>query len=448
MKVDPISARSNSWCPLPWVHLSYSNRGALRLCSHSRSLGNTNTYVENIRQKPSFLENRNTPFLNEVRSFMKRGEWHPACKRCQKDVNAGLDAKILQERRHLESKFRWEEADAITREDGVLLEKPPLLTLDLRLGNRCNFKCVMCYPGESHRWYRDYVKGLGESHYDDHGQEMEIIVSEGGTYTVKNSPYEWIEENTVYDLIENHAGEIQKIFIAGGEPFLIEKHMQLLERISQSEGASNIELEYSTNLSKLPNPIPDFWESFKSVRLAISLDGHEEVNTAIRYGSQWSEILENLQRVDKSKANVSAHISTTVNLLNIEHLPFWVHWIHRQGYKKIGKNPEKICALHPVYSPEMLSTRLLDPDEIFSLKKRWSIVLEELTTTSSMKRSISRQIDPYLKWSESNLSADAKRLAKLRLIKFIDYISTERNQDWCKISPWFYKQFNSWRASV
>jgi MoaA/NifB/PqqE/SkfB family radical SAM enzyme len=49
--------------------------------------------------------------------------------------------------------FTKEDAVSITQSDGALIEQQ-VLSLDLRLGNKCNLQCVMCYPGESNQWYK------------------------------------------------------------------------------------------------------------------------------------------------------------------------------------------------------------------------------------------------------------------------------------------------------
>ena len=60
--------------------------------------------------------------------------------------------------------FTPEMAYANTKEDGTLKESK-ILSVDLRVGNQCNLRCVMCFPGESTRWYRDYKEILQETHF-------------------------------------------------------------------------------------------------------------------------------------------------------------------------------------------------------------------------------------------------------------------------------------------
>lgn len=442
----PLEPEMNStWCPLPWVHLSYSNRGALRLCSHSRSLGDLNTYSDSKTE--SFLENRNSRFLNEVRSSMQKNEWHSVCERCKKDSEAGMNSRIEQERQRFSSYFNQEQASLITAKDGSLIEEPPLLSIDLRLGNRCNFKCVMCYPGESHKLYKDYALGTGEWEFDDHGQKIEITQSSSGHFEVKDSPYDWVDSDDVYNLIESKGDTLKKVFIAGGEPFLLEKHLKLLDKISLSPNAKNLELEYSTNLSVLPNPIPEYWQKFKSVRLGVSLDGQGVVNEAIRYGSQWGVLVDNLRRLDQSPSNINVHISTTLSILNIEHLPSWLKWVRDQKFQKIAKNPLKTCALHPVYSPQMLSLRLLSDLELKSLRSLWDKTLNSISENHKDQVEIESQILPFLEWAKTSLSKQEQIIAKKRLFKYMDYISEQRNQNWTLISPWFFENLKNWKET-
>ncbi|MEM7646093.1 MAG: hypothetical protein AAF203_04215, partial [Pseudomonadota bacterium] len=186
-----------------------------------------NVYQRNPNVR-DFHENRNQPILQEVRASILKNSWHSLCERCKKDSSAKLNSRNSYEAKHFDQLFNKEKALKITQEDGFVSSPPPLLSIDLRLGNHCNLKCMMCYPGESNKLTKDYALGTGEFEFDDHGQKQEIIVNNESQYLVKNSPYEWIDNQDIFDQLSNLGGQVHKIFLAGGEPFLAKNHLHFL----------------------------------------------------------------------------------------------------------------------------------------------------------------------------------------------------------------------------
>ena len=67
--------------------------------------------------------------------------------------------------------FTPEMAYANTNEDGTL-KQSKILSVDLRVGHQCNLRCVMCFPGESTKWYKDYEEILGETQFGVDGSKI------------------------------------------------------------------------------------------------------------------------------------------------------------------------------------------------------------------------------------------------------------------------------------
>ena len=57
---------------------------------------------------------------------------------------------------------------------------------DLRFGNLCNLKCVMCGPQSSSMWYKDWAHVQHRSHFEDRGQKN-IFKDKG----VDSDVYDW-----------------------------------------------------------------------------------------------------------------------------------------------------------------------------------------------------------------------------------------------------------------
>ena len=260
------------WCPLPWTHLSVNNDGTLRLCSHAQS--SSKKFLLDLTVDDLDNDVLNCDLLKKVRQEMLSGEMPEQCIRCKND---GENSRRLREIEKHKDFFTKENAQNITTETGYVVDSK-FYTYDLRLGNECNIRCIMCFPGESSQWERDY-KGIFGHDYD----------KPIGSF--------WSKDKDQIKLLVDNAKYVKKINFGGGEPFLIKRHKELLELLIELCYSNNIELEYSTNLTVLPDYILKYWTHFKHVELCISIDGIGKINNAIRYPSKWETIEDNLKKL-------------------------------------------------------------------------------------------------------------------------------------------------------
>jgi sulfatase maturation enzyme AslB (radical SAM superfamily) len=135
---------------------------------------------------------------------------------------------------------------------------------------------------------------------------------------------DWIDTRILLELFERFAPELDELHFAGGEPFLISAMFDVLRYLVDRGLASRISLAYVSNLTAFPEALRDLWPHFKGVRLSVSLDGHERVNSYIRFPSVWKSLQANLRTVD-SDANTlnfkTLRFYTTVQVYNVFSLP-------------------------------------------------------------------------------------------------------------------------------
>ena len=160
----------DSWCVLPWTHVSVKGNGAFRVCCHSNSSESRgmlqDSKGENLHvSKASWQEVVNSDRMKSVRKDMLNGKWPEACLRCEREFKSGMKSRNIYERSMIAELTSAEEypsytkAKALTRDDGSIDNKDfPVSFLDIRFGNLCNLKCVMCSPTDSNQWYDDYNK--------------------------------------------------------------------------------------------------------------------------------------------------------------------------------------------------------------------------------------------------------------------------------------------------
>ena len=419
---------NNIWCPIPWSHVAVKSNGYLRLCSHSQSGGNKRTVLEN-NGTPLRIEDidsiANCDTLKEVRSKFLNNEWPDQCRRCRIEHESGK-----RSRNEWESTmygFTKDDAQKITQSDGSVSEYK-ILSLDLRLGNKCNLQCVMCYPGESNQWYKiqEYVTG-----------HRVFMIDEIKYDVYDHKDFTWCEQEDYYLLIANQSKYVQKIKFGGGEPFIVKQHIALLNTLIEQGVAKNIELEYSINVTILPQYVFELFPHFKLVKICASIDGTETVNEAIRYPTRWSVVEKNLDILDNTPSNISVFTSTTVSILNLENIVAWMEWLNNKQFKKINKDTFSGVVSHPVMNPKYLNIGLLSEEQ----QTRMFAYLKQQTTDVEILAKLN-QWEVYAKKMPITSEEIIKGRGELK--KFFANMGNVQGNNWATIFPKCYEMIQEW----
>lgn len=335
--------KSNTFCPLPWNSLSIRNNGDFRLCC------NANSYTKNkgiIRkddgtpfnaEKDDWEDVRNSELIQDVKTSMEKGEWHTECERCKQEEKSG----VLSRRQ-----YENENWPNVKRNN-------PIDFIDIRYGNFCNMKCRMCGPSDSHMWYTDYVKLNGTTTYKDTHQVIELTQKDNGKY--ESDQYYWFKN--YLEQFKKATEHVKKIYIAGGEPLIIEEHYTALERLIELDRAKDIHLEYNTNMTTIPDKVLALWEQFKKVSIGASIDGYGKVFEYQRPPGKWPSIYKNLQKVNDR--NLNLWITYTVTVYNVFHLPEFMKWkLEESGLDNFNKH-RLIVSHHICHTPKHTNIKVL-----------------------------------------------------------------------------------------
>lgn len=419
---------NNLWCPLPWSHIAVKSNGALRICSHSQSGGNKNTLLEKDGQTVRIDDigiALNSDTLKDVRLQFLNNQWPEQCRRCKIEQEAGKRSRNQWEATMYE--FTKEDAVGITLADGTLTSQQ-ILSMDLRLGNKCNLQCVMCYPGESNQWNKIQEQITGSK----------VFMIDDVTYTTDgHKHFEWCNREEYYQLLTAHAKYLQKIKFGGGEPWLVKQHLTLLKNLLEQDLAKNIELEYSINVTILPQEFLRTIDQFKFVKLCCSVDGYGEVNEAIRYPTKWSVVEKNLDFLDTAPPNSAIFTSTTISILNIEHFVTWMQWLESKQFKKINTDTYSSTVSHPVMNPKYLNLGLMTSEQA----TRMFDYLKEQATNADMLTTL-EQWEDYTKTlpiTDEEIIQGRKDLAD-----FFVKMSAIQCKDWKSIFPKCYEMIQEW----
>lgn len=201
-----------------------------------------------------------------------------------------------------------------------------LCSLEVRLSNICNQRCLHCEPAFSSEWVK-YIGG-----------EIQ-----------KLSQGELLRSRLSTEIMSG----LKVLNISGGEPLIQKQQFALLEEIHSF--AENIELYYNSNLNNIvisPKELVRIWGKFRKVHIKISLDGNPQIYSFFRKGGSLSKVEENLRVIRDLFDEDFLHVSGTFTscALNITKLVSSIKYFIGLGVFFHSSN---------VVDPEHLRSRVL-----------------------------------------------------------------------------------------
>ena len=384
---------TDTFCAVPWVAMSTKPNGTARVCclmySHyNQGIINDEHGTPYNYRDASFDDIINGQMAREVRLSLLQGIRHPSCATCWVKEDAGSNSRRLQTNKIYSNEFTLREAREYTDEEGYSRWQPSYY--DLRFGNLCNLKCVMCHPSSSSQWYDDYVLLNGATSYNDGGTVVQMTKQSNGKHTVDGT-YDWWQSSHFWQQLEDKIPFMKQIYLVGGEPMLIEPHYEFLGKIIASGRAGEITLEYDTNMTAVHYKALDLWKHFKAITLRISLEDYGIQNDYIRFPSKWTAIEKNIGTIRASKLdNIELSFSTTWQILNSYTICQLLDWYHENGFQ--------------------YHVRILNSPSNFDVK------VLPVTAKSTL-------IDIYEKWAGD----DAKKLKNISVL--VNYLRSTKDYD-------------------
>lgn len=428
-KFDPTSI-SPTFCILPWIHMSTRPNGHMRVCctANASSAGATNDkkeggeigIVKNDNGKPanlnhtSLLDGWNNSYMKTVRKMMLQGEVPPSCRKCFKEESAGHRSKRNWETEYWNQRLDTESIVEATEEDGSVA--PKMYYVDLRLGTKCNLKCIMCSPHDSSMWVSDWNK----LYPNIANKDLKEVMGWTNKGRVNGASYNWHKDNPVFwEQLYDQIPHMKQLYFAGGESTIIKEHYELLEECIRRGHAKNIELRYNSNGVEMPEKLFELWTHFKRIRFHFSIDSIHEMNDYIRFPSKWPEIEKQLDRLEQTPDNVEITIACAVQMLNMHYIPDFIQWKIEKEYKKINPWPlgAGLINYHFVYHPAHLNVKVFP---------KW------------MKDKIAKKYEDFYVWLKENYRDDPAFLESSYGIKRLKgMVSFMHSEDWSQRMPQF-----------
>ena len=439
----------DTFCPIPWNFQAVRNNGDIRICCQANVTQNQGVIRHTDgtpynAQRDSLEDARNADLMKAVRKNMLEGIWSQECGRCQQEEEAGLNSRRQYEQQNWPT-FTIDKARDVTDEDGNVNDIP-VTYYDLRFGNLCNLACRMCGPTDSHTWFEQWVDYHKTNDYiDTHGTVTLQRNAKGRLFT---NDYDWHGSNVFWDSIEQNIPNIRHVYMAGGEPMMIERHYEFLQKCIDSGYAKKIIIEYNTNMTALPPRVLAMWKHFRQVRVGASIDGYGDMVEYQRWPLKWKSAYKNLQKLDDicvENKNIFAWLACTVTAYNVFHIPEFMWWkLKESGFKKINSSKKRpIITHHVAHGPKRTNIKLLSTElkeELFHHYKLW----EEKFIQDN-------EIDPHTKDNAVNILDSILKFANKEdyaqdylqeFVNFTNYLDKTRNQSILDVAPQYSKIFD------
>tara|TARA_B100000424_G_C22937752_1_gene498968 strand:+ start:1190 stop:2461 length:1272 start_codon:yes stop_codon:yes gene_type:complete len=310
---------TDNFCVVPWVQMATKPIGSARVCClMTNSSDEMKGVVTNEKGTPynlgtdSIDEIKNGKKYRDLRLSMLANERHADCTTCWTKEDMGHSSRRKMTNKIYEDTFNYNNAIKVTDKQGYTNYEPSYW--DLRFGNLCNLKCVMCHPASSNQWYEDFVLLNNNTRFWDGGKPVDLM--KVGKKYKDQGQYNWWDNDFFWKKLESKIPFLKMVYLVGGEPMLIEPHYNFLEKVIISGKAKDVTLEYDTNLTHIHQRALDYWREFKTVLLRISLEDAKDQFNYIRYPANWDSVFENVKIITKELKNVDIRFTTTWQILN------------------------------------------------------------------------------------------------------------------------------------
>lgn len=264
---------SKTYCVMPWLNISVDPDGSIKPCCEAHyhfkkpdgskfNLGSDK--IEDIYNSEDFVN---------MRTSMLEGKPVTGCETCYRNEEMSGHSSRTYNNAHWKIKFTKPVAEINIK------------YFDLRFGNLCNLMCRSCNPRNSSQLEKE-LKLLSNTNISKY-------IGSGYDYDIN----QWYLTDTFDKNIESQIHNIKWLYITGGEPTIVEKNIELLEKIIAAGRSKSITLSFNTNMT---NTKPKFYELIKQFRHVIcisSIDGYGDMQEYLRYPSDWNQISHNLKEL-------------------------------------------------------------------------------------------------------------------------------------------------------
>jgi molybdenum cofactor biosynthesis enzyme MoaA len=289
---------TSTHCQAAYHSICVNQNGTLEPCCQ---------YTASI--KPGHRYNKFEQYLADIPTKMqadaKNGIEHAGCIKCYREEKHGWPTLRRTQN-------EWYSSGV--KEVSV---NNPIYHLELRLGNFCNLKCLMCSPDQS-----SSIAAERHTHRDR-------FIQIGAYLGSGDMPYYWKEEEFKQFAQTVLTKNARRVNITGGEPFIIPEVVKFLEMLAPR--ANQIKLTLNTNLTEVGDKLLTVLKKFETVYIMVSLEGISRMNDYVRYPSRWADIEDNMQLVKNELPQSMIGINHVLQHTSVYALPALVDFAKSHG---------------------------------------------------------------------------------------------------------------------
>lgn len=284
-------------CVNPYLNLTVTTDGTVRPCCMSTLEYKSDSGHRTVN-KASILEFWNSKSRTDMISALDSGVEIPECEVCWKEERAGKKSKRLRDNETFKNK-------------NLSTDMLPAV-VDLSMGNLCNIKCRICSPHHSTQWLTEQAQILSPNNLKKF-TSLEKWVPFKESFKDSNQ-YFWKDIVELLPVAE-------KLDFAGGEPFYIDKHWDIVKMCVENGWSKNQYIHYNTNGTIFPEKYIHLLEQFKTVDIQVSSDGLYDKFEYLRHGAKWNEvehvIAQFLELKKKGKTKWIVGICLSISMFNV-----------------------------------------------------------------------------------------------------------------------------------
>ena len=284
-------------CVNPYLNISVQPNGTVKSCCMSTLDFVTDTGKETLN-KASVLEFWNSKKRHQMIDDLNNGIQIPECNACWKEEAAGKESKRIRDNR--------------TYQDKELTKDTLPLVVDLSMGNLCNIKCRICSPWHSTPWLIEESKVQNPDNPKKY-LSMPHWISFKESFDHSNDFF-WKD---IVKLLPN----AEKFDFAGGEPFYIEKHWDIVRTCVEHGWSKNQHIHYNTNGTIYPEKYMELLDQFKIVDIQVSSDGIKDKFEYLRHPAKWEVSESTIDKLcafrDQSKTEWIIGVCLSISAFNV-----------------------------------------------------------------------------------------------------------------------------------
>lgn len=367
---------------LPWMSIETSPLGTARPCCLSRE-EITDEYGEKYDLKTTDLETvYKSQYMQDMRKALRNGEKPEACKLCWDEEDAGRTSKRINSRIRLKELY--------DKVDWYNDTPDQLWFVDLKLGNICNLKCRICGSWSSSKWAQE---------------ELDYMPPE--FEKKKHIAYTWLKQGAwprqtevFWENLKEMLPQIKYFEFTGGEPWMIQEHIELLKYAVSTGDSKHIDIHYNTNATQWPEDLVEIWKYFGRVDIAFSVDNVGERFEYERYGADWNtanDIIDAVHSLRKEHHNITTQLCFTVNVQNVYYLDELLDWADTKGFDSVYFNM--------MHSPDHMSIQFMTPEAK-------SLVINKLDNIDTTNTYYQKELTQIVKFIENGNGSNGAEFLK------------------------------------